>query len=1047
MEYMNDELEHYINLAYKKLKSNVYFDKTQLPLLNKIVKFEAENLEKSLKELREKLLSKEEWEKYEEDILNNIKALIFPKKISDANIAQQDKDDKEIPIIFNEKDGLIKLKRAQYFIDLPVIGHIIGVLWVLTIGLTLDNRNDPNNTNMYEHSYGNRLSKTIVNKETGKLTCSPHLFEPYFSQYESWRDRALEHAKKRLDEKQDAIILTLDFSNFYYSVDIDKEAYGKLFQEFEELNETQKWHNRVHEFVYKVLCEYTKCLSKINVDEELKIEKEAAILPIGFLPSNILSNWTLNQFDEAIIKRWNPVYYGRYVDDIIIVDKVEKNSLLHKWASGEDEQLTPRKIIDYYFRLCSSDRKKPPNCANEHGVSEQELFMEIPDGGKMMYNINPKILNGEKNDIRIQNDKVKLFYFREGATKALLDVFRTKIAKNTSEFRYLPELDKVIGYQDFSEIFTLNSSDTINKLRGITSITLDKFALSKFLGKYRKISGMIRDNKEISLENELLIILDKRALLENYTLWECLLEIMIINGRLDNYKKLVKKIIEAITQFVIPDDLVKGSLPKEALWQTLEGAIYRTAALAWGREVSELGQKLLQDIKKECITIDFRNFDKHREDYCSARMVNKYVMPIPIDFLNIAKLSSATSNIYLSRLEDMFAYMSDEWEKIDYAYYPYMVTPHELSFALACRNIVKGEKLSDPKQQYKKIEKMYQNWNYFGLEHDNKRACNFILDKIKVEQLAENTEGFVTSVDTGECSKKLKVAIGNARLNPKDFENVLMERPNRSYKRYQQLSKLLYDAVKERVEILVLPENYLPLDWVPDIVRLCANNQIGLITGIEHIVSPSKNGDLQRNVYNLTAIILPYQQENYKYAYVTYHQKVHPSPEEKRQITGYGFDFKKGDRYHLFQWRDVWFSVYCCFELASIQERALFKTFADIIVAVEWNKDVLYFGNIIESLCRDLHCFCIQANSSDYGDSRVISPSKSEKMNLIKTKGGTNSAILVDEIDIAALREFQRKSYELQRDDKTFKPTPPNFDTNIAMHKQKGTLWDVLKLL
>lgn len=51
---------------------------------------------------------------------------------------------------------------------------------------------------------------------------------------------------------------------------------------------------------------------------------EASILPIGFLPSNILSNWRLNQFDRQIIDRWNPVYYGRYVDDIIIVDKVEK---------------------------------------------------------------------------------------------------------------------------------------------------------------------------------------------------------------------------------------------------------------------------------------------------------------------------------------------------------------------------------------------------------------------------------------------------------------------------------------------------------------------------------------------------------------------------------------------------------------------------------------------------------------------------------------------------------------------------------------------------
>lgn len=34
------------------------------------------------------------------------------------------------------------------------------------------------------------------------------------------------------------------------------------------------------------------------------------------------------------------------------------------------------------------------------------------------------------------------------------------------------------------------------------------------------------------------------------------------------------------------------------------------------------------------------------------------------------------------------------------------------------------------------------------------------------------------------------------------------------------------------------------------------------------------------------------------------------------------------------------------------------------------------------------HCYCIQVNSSDYGDSRITKPSKSEEMDEIRTKGG-----------------------------------------------------------
>jgi len=63
---------------------------------------------------------------------------------------------------------------------------------------------------------------------------------------------------------------------------------------------------------------------------------------------------------------------------------------------------------------------------------------------------------------------------------------------------------------------------------------------------------------------------------------------------------------------------------------------------------------------------------------------------------------------------------------------------------------------------------------------------------------------------------------------------------------------------------------------------------------------------------------------------------------------------------------------------------------------------------------------------------------------LIKTKGGINHTILVDEINVDALRDYQRKEYELQRDDDRFKPTPPNFDPNIPEHKQNKTLWDAL---
>lgn len=65
----------------------------------------------------------------------------------------------------------------------------------------------------------------------------------------------------------------------------------------------------------------------------------------------------------------------------------------------------------------------------------------------------------------------------------------------------------------------------------------------------------------------------------------------------------------------------------------------------------------------------------------------------------------------------------------------------------------------------------------------------------------------------------------------------------------------------------------------------------------------------------------------------------------------------------------------------------------------------------MESFCRDLHCYCIQVNSSDYGDSRIVQPSKTEILNIIRTKGGKNRSILVEDIDIDVLKTFYFNVY------------------------------------
>ena len=100
------------------------------------------------------------------------------------------------------------------------------------------------------------------------------------------------------------------------------------------------------------------------------------------------------------------------------------------------------------------------------------------------------------------------------------------------------------------------------------------------------------------------------------------------------------------------------------------------------------------------------------------------------------------------------------------------------------------------------------------------------------------------------------------------------------------------------------------------------------------------------------------------------------------------------------RWKGLYFTNYYCFELADIVHRSIFRSKIDFLIASEWNKDINFYSNITEATSRDLHCYFIQVNTSDYGDSRITHPKRTENRDTLRIKGGKNTTLLVDELDI-----------------------------------------------
>lgn len=1096
-----DELPRYVEIAYKKLKNSIFFDKSNVITRNDLVEFEyGDQWENKLKDLAASLTDSAKWESKVKEILEAINIFTLPKTIN--NITDKEKS----KVIFNKNHNeKINIKDFQYMIDMPIEGHILGVLWILLIGRYLDE-----DDKMYKHSYGNRLRRSMF-KKGKKPTYYPGMFEPYFSQYTAWRDNGIDIAREHLDKGDDIIILTMDLQRYYYSVNYQQDEFDNMLQVLKGENDDEESEEtdaltRIHNFVFNVIRSYSCKLRSECKDEGLWISDNSIqqnsdehannVLPIGFLPSCILANYRLNVLDQQINSRWNPLYYGRYVDDIIIVDKVEKNSELYKLIYNQNTEASD--IIELYLTNCNA--KKCEACFNQ---SERALFChsnikqnEDKDDKNVedqdYYYLNPEFLkvplasqssqNAETGTmkvngdvyIKVQNKKVRLFVFNSGSSDMLLRYFQNEILKNSSEFRFLAPADTVYSIDAYCKIFDVKYSDTINKISSLEDIVINKFELSKFLGKQMSIS-MLTDSKDNPNFCELLKLMVDDVLIENYMLWERILEVLILRHDKNTLLRFTQNIVDSLRKLTYKGDASsdKTKICSRDLVRVFYSGLCRVMALTWGPRADSAIKDICKIFNEarladEVTILDEKTIFRFRKQYCFSRMMNKFMVPLCIESI-INKLQEKIKvmedelekenpkdeqeNIFLFDLKNSLSLISEiDFSTNKYYYSPTVIKPEELKFSMyTAQMFSKKNKL----EVDEKINKLYAllNYNYKfsngntgGDDYDGDRLDNVVTivpsdQPVKDKYYSDDVIDKTFVVIKGEAKKKLRVAIANTKIYEKYFEDVLKDVYDRSLDRYEKLEEILRLAVKEKVDMIVFPECYLPYEWLPRLYRFSAANKIAIISGIEIIaLNHSDENSFQKDISNLTAVILPYKINNYSFAYMAFHEKIHFSPEEQRMVVNYSHFPREGKTLQMFYWHDVFFSVYCCFEIASISLRSAFKNYLDLFVAVECNKDINYFSNVMESLCRDIHCYCLQVNSSNYGDSRLIKPASSDSMNMMRIKGGRNEAILVEDVDIDGLRNFQRKQYELQRDEKdNFKTTPPGFDVSIVdakLHKR-----------
>ncbi|MGU9336986.1 reverse transcriptase domain-containing protein, partial [Clostridium perfringens] len=341
-------LKEYIKCAYKKLKSNSYYDNKNIFLKNRIVEFE--NNGKKIKSSTRYVKDIEnKFEKLEKTILNKEKINFKFKhssKLTDNYLKRQgcftirsvpksiadDEYGNNIIRNFEKKDSNAEVDKLMYYIDIDIMSQIIGTLWVMIIGKDLEN--------LYkDYTAGNLLEEDIDNNNL-------KLFKPYYLSYERWRDDAINIVDDRINNGNRSTMLSLDIKEYYYSINLDiKNDKEKIIDIFKN-SKNKKYisleiFKYINDYVFKVIEEYSNIMNLKELSDNTS-KKIRNILPIGFLPSSILSNWYLKEFDEAVNSKINALYYKRYVDDILIV----LNTDYKKQEVFEEESLLNTKFYD-----------------------------------------------------------------------------------------------------------------------------------------------------------------------------------------------------------------------------------------------------------------------------------------------------------------------------------------------------------------------------------------------------------------------------------------------------------------------------------------------------------------------------------------------------------------------------------------------------------------------------------------------------------------------------------------------------------------------------
>lgn len=944
--------------TYKKIKSYYHYNKNFVFMKQKIaeMEYDYQHMTHIIDKLAEILAFPNEVNNNQliNKWIEKINFYVLPKSFIN------NEDNNNLFIMSNLRENK-DLNKVNFFIDMPIELYILDALWTVLLGkLVFEQELIP------PESYGNCIDNYVLYNSQEDFLSSINfsknkLFKIYFPQYCKWKNNTIEKIEIWNRFKISQVLFSLDIKGFYYSVFWKFTILDDLFREDTKYQKF-KFLTDIIERIFK---RYTDIIGDFRILYQ-KTEKHEYVLPIGLFSSMLLANIYMSEFDKMIKNNSKVLHYGRYVDDIIIVMNV----------SGNEKEI--------------SDKTAFEKCL----VEDSHFLEHVKDDRYALCNY-PTLF--------IQKEKVKMIYFNKNDSAILIGQMK-KVITYPSQMNVIPNSE--LSLVEFEEAaYAKTGIGTATKIRDIGNMEIDNFQLgwhmSQIVTNNRIKKRYITREEKVQRQKEgdsiLRFFIGSKAL-EYSSNWINAMYYFLLTADTNRnawkqFERNIRSAIKGLTAGQI-EDLKKGKKRtvvarlKRNLDQHFD--ICTATVLALHPHFSKKEKRMIIDLA----------FQLRK-----ANLFNHYLVSFPlINYSDNLDDNCDLTSISPEQIRNMNLRIQKSFKS---KFSPRFINLEEIYQFVFLRHCTKGGNYYQNTENMPVSEKLYFIEDYFyevnqidksraghlAISIDNIENNGYILQKIVLGDVCATKENVKIAIaniklDTKRCCFGLKCA-NDVTLNRLD----LIDFMNRAYA----------DG-KEKVDFLVFPEFYMPLQWVSDILAFVRKSGITVISGLQYVT-------YNEQAYNNVALFAPVKTGRYSNAVLMVREKNDYAPAECEllAIEKYKCNDQIKPVYQVINSKGISYGIFLCYEFTDIVARSLYKDKVDIIFAPEHNRDTSYFANIIETTARDLHVFIVQANTSIYGDSRITGPYGRNDRNVIQIKGGDKDDIIVGTIELGKVRKYQQE--------------------------------------